>query len=541
VTHPIEAALVAYVDGGLDDARLREVEEHLMGCRGCRGRVVALENETIFLSDALAERERKNVSSVPTSDHGPVAEPPVAFSVPLTVLSVGIGLGMIGFLLESRFPAGLDLLHPMRLKGASEMAFDLVFFLRDSVPGLVELGISIGVLASVSGLLTFGVGLVYRRVFGTTAALVALAALATPQPAAALVVALEEDTRVAAGETVEESMILSGDLVRIDGTVVGDVAAGAEHVQITGRIDGNLYVFTRDLEISGTVEGTVIALAERARIDGTIRGAAHLGGERVTLAGSGKIERDLWSASERTDLEGSVGRDLLFAGERLDVGGNVGRSVEVRMARDVTLRDGARIGGDVDAWFRGDRQVEQAPGAEVAGEVRNHERERGHDSYLAAYRNPAIWAAHILTFAAAFGFGLLIYSLLPGLFDVGIATSRDFFRALGNGFVLLVVPPLAIAAVALTLVGIPAAVLGLFIYVVALYTAELLVGAWLGRLLAPQRDGALLSFGRSLLVGFGLITIATHVPFVGPPIGIVCMLTGLGLLWQRARRLPMFA
>ena len=70
---------------------------------------------------------------------------------------------------------------------------------------------------------------------------------------------------------------------------------------------------------------------------------------------------------------------------------------------------------------------------------------------------------------------------------------------------LLVVPPLAILAVGFTLVGIPAAVLGLFVYIIAVYTAELLVGAWVGRQIAPQRDAALMSFGRSLLVGFGLV------------------------------------
>ena len=87
-----------------------------------------------------------------------------------------------GFLLETRMPGGLDLLNPLRLKGAYEMAFDLIFMLRDRAPGTLELAASIGVVAGVSAMLTLGVSALYRHVYGT-AALVLMAALAGgPRP-----------------------------------------------------------------------------------------------------------------------------------------------------------------------------------------------------------------------------------------------------------------------------------------------------------------------------------------------------------------------
>ena len=121
-------------------------------------------------------------------------------------------------------------------------------------------------------------------------------------------------------------------------------------------------------------------------------------------------------------------------------------------------------------------------------------------------------------------------------------TSRDFFRNLGMGFVLLLVPPCAIVLVGLTLVGLPAAVLATFLYVTCLYGAELLVGVWLGRTLMGREDGeSLWSFGKVFFIGLATVGVVSHLPFVGPPIAVISLLVGLGLVFERARRLPLFA
>ena len=62
-----------------------------------------------------------------------------------------------------------------------------------------------------------------------------------------------------------------------------------------------------------------------------------------------------------------------------------------------------------------------------------------------------------------------------------------------------------------------------------------MVGAWLGRLLAPPADESLFAFGRSFAIGLAIVTAITLVPFLGPPVGFVAMLLGLGLLAERAR------
>jgi cytoskeletal protein CcmA (bactofilin family) len=521
-----------YVEGELAAQELRTFEAHLVSCQACRAGVVALRDESELLSDVLMERTR--------TLRAPVAQPRapetgVVIGLPAAIALVTAAFAAVGFLFESSLPGGLDLFNPLRLKGAYEMAFDLVFLLRDRAPGLVELALSLGGLAAVSALLTFGAGALHRRVFGATA-LALFALVGAPPPAGALELRIDKETRIGAAEVLEESLLVTGDRVQIDGVVVGDLIAAAERVIIRGKVDGNLYVFARDLEIEGIVEGSVHGVVERARIDGEVTGSVYAVGENLDLGPSGRIGRDMSALAELVVLGGELGRDLIFAGEELEVNSRVGRNVEIRAAERVVLSDGARVGGEVEARLDDESDIERAAGAQIAGELRILPREQLGDYYMAAYRDPWVYLAHGLALVAAFLFGLLLFAASPKLFATELHTAPQFFRALGFGFLVAVATPVAILALALTVIGIPVAVLGLFVFIVTFYAAEIIVGAWIGSSLLPPENRGFYAFGRSLLLGLLILTVASHIPFVGPPISVVAALLGLGLILERVRR-----
>lgn len=532
---PSGATLLLYVEEELDAPELRELEPHLIGCRDCRRDVVALRDESRLLGDVLLERERGARVGVRAN----VPEPGVAVGLPAAIVAVTTVLAVVGFLIESRVPGGLDHLNPLRLKGAYEMAFDMVFMLRDRAPGLIELAASFGAVAGVSALLTFGVGVLYRRVYGA-AALVAFALLgSTAEPARALVVRFDEDTRVSANEVVKESMLLTGERAHIDGVVEGDVVVSAKRVTIGGTVKGSVYVLSRDLEVTGTIEGNLHGLVEDTRIDGEIGGSLYQAGESITLGPNALVKRDFAAVAEDGILGGRVGRDVIFGGDAIELRSEVGRNVDVRWAEKVSLRDGARIAGNLEAGLEDENDLDRAPGATVGGELTIHPRERMHDQFWSDYTDPGFYAMHGLGFVAAFLFGLLLRALVPALFQADLTTTPQFFRSLGYGFLVIVATPIAICAVALTVVGIPVAVLAAFAYIVMLYSAEILVGAWLGRTLTPLADEGMFAFGRSFFVGLAILVVTVHLPFIGIPLMIVATLIGVGLFFEHARSLAM--
>jgi len=532
VSCPAEPTLLRYADAELRGDALHELEAHLVGCRACRSRVVALQSESLLLGDVLQERSRRMHVAAHAERDAP--EPGVALGVPLAIAAVTAVTAVGGYLVESRLPGGFDLMNPLRLKGATEMVFDLIFMLRDRAPGLLELGVAVAAMASLSALLTFGVGALYRRVFGATALLLCLLA-PSPSESFELRHVHDGDVRIGAAETVEQSLVVSSETLHLDGVVEGDLIVAAERVHIAGTLRGNLYAFTRRLEITGTVTGSIVGLTEESDLDGTLSGSAWLATDRLEIGSAGRIGRDLGIFTNEVVVAGRVERDVFVAGDRVEVRGEIGRNLTARWgAERVTLLDAARIGGDVDAWLFDPADLEQAAGAKVAGEVRTHERERARDHYLAAYRNPRVWAFHGILLVAAFAFGLLVHAAAPRLLDVHIATTRQLFTALGIGFASLIVTPIAIVLLILTLIGIPIAILGLFAFVVALYLSEIVVAAAVGRWILPPRDLGTLAFGRTLLVGLVLVVVVEHIPFIGAPAWLVAVLIGFGSLMIRA-------
>ena len=440
-----------------------------------------------------------------------------------------------GIVLESSLPGGLEVLNPLRLKGAIAMIFDFAFWARDEVPGLVEFLQAVAVLVSVSALGSFALSHLVRRI-GSVAGLGLVAALlgSDARPAAALDVRHEHrgQVSVGAGETLRDTLVVSAQRLDVDGVVEGDLVAAVERLTIRGRVTGNVFVFAEDIEVAGAIGGALVAIGRNLRIEGEVGGNLYAGAEAIALGATGRAHTDVNLASENAVLEGAVDRDVACFCEALEVRGSVGRHVEARADR-VAILGGARVGGDVDAFLPEGEQVKVAEGASVEGEVRASAIERRH-GYLEHWRRPGFYAFFVIQFAAGLVFGLLLYTLAPRLFQAEVRTAGEFFRTAGWGFLALVATPVAIVLLALTLVGIPVAVLALFALVTALYAADILVGALIGRaLLRPEERPA--SFGRALLVGYGIVLVGHAIPFLGIAVAVVSALLGLGLFVDRAR------
>jgi cytoskeletal protein CcmA (bactofilin family) len=527
---PSPEICLLYAEGELVGPPLRETEAHLITCLDCRTRVMALREESRLLGEVL--RGERLHAAAPVAEDAPGRS--LALGVPLAIAAAAAALAVAGAVLDARLPGALDLLDPRRLKGAVEMSFDVIFMLREHAPGLFELGFAVGVMASISALLSFGVSALSRRWFGGTAALI-LALAGGARSADALLVASGEEYHVAAGERVADTVLTRGAKhVDIDGAIQGDLIAMAERVTVRGEVAGTLYVFCRQLELTGSVGGAIV-VAETTRIEGTVRGNVYLLGEDVALTSTAQAQGDVTGITSQLVVEGKIARDLYVNGERLDLRGAVGRNLSSHWLEQIVLRDGSSVSGDVDVQLAHGSTVERAAGARVGGAVRAAPIPSPREHYLDHYKSWRFYAVTLLWFTAAFVFGLIVYRIAPRVFRNALANGTDLWRALATGFVVLVVMPVAILAAACTIVGIPAAVAALFLYVMGLYTADLVVGAWLGTLLAPPANDSLLAFGRSFAIGLAVLTAVTLVPFLGPAVSIVVMLLGLGLLAARAR------
>ncbi|EMA59448.1 bactofilin family protein [Halorubrum kocurii] len=339
---------------------------------------------------------------------------------------------------------------------------------------------------------------------GVAVALVALLLLSTVTGVAAAqsVRGASGTVVVEEGETVSSVDALAGSIV-VRGTVTGDVSgvAGTIHVVEDGRVEGSISGAAGDVRIDGDVGGDVSAGSGNVRVAET----AAIGGDVSVGAGYVRIDG-------RIDGDVRVGAETVVLGPNADIGGEF-RYDAVRFTQD--------------------------PAATVAGGVVEDSSLRGE---VGSFTVPD-WVATGYGLLANLLLGALLLAVFPA-FSARIAgrVSDEPAKNGGAGLLTLVGGPILLTLVAITVIGIPLAVLGavtfgLAVWVGAVY-GQYAVGAWVLR--RAERDDRWLSLVAGLL-GFAILGL---VPIVGGLFVFGALLLGLGALASelrdsfRARRRP---
>ncbi len=154
---------------------------------------------------------------------------------------------------------------------------------------------------------------------------------------------------VAAGETVDDDLILDSDTVKMDGTVNGLLMAFGNDIIINGEVNGDLIAFGRSVTVTdkAVIDGNIFSAAQNIIVNGKVNGSL-IGASMTLLNGStASIERNLYyagysytqSAGARTGkdiraglyqaiLLGETGQDAVIYGEAVEVGGKINRNAE---------------------------------------------------------------------------------------------------------------------------------------------------------------------------------------------------------------------
>lgn len=289
-------------------------------------------------------------------------------------------------------------------------------------------------------------------------------------------------------ETVDEDLEVYGGSVVVHGTVRGDLRAFAGNVLITGEVTGNVEAAAGSVHITGQVGGDVQVSAGSVEI-----------GPDSTIGG------DLEAAAGSVVINGAVDGTTRAAGEVIALGPT------------------ASIGGDLVY----DGGLRRADGATVGGTVRVAADPVTGPSFFEGVPAIPSWVFGLYGFFANLLLGLFLLAVFPGF------SARVARRALVNpvttggiGLVTLLGVPVLLVFLAVTIIGLPLALLGLLLYLGLLWVGGVygryVVGAWLLTLLERE------SRWEGLLVGLVVVGLVVRIPIVGPLIEILVFLLGLG-------------
>ena len=301
------------------------------------------------------------------------------------------------------------------------------------------------------------------------------------------------------GQTTDQISGMAGTIV-IQGTVTGDVSGLAGDVVIaeSGTVRGDVSVATGSLRIAGTVGGNVAAAAGAVDVEET----------------------------------GSVGGDFSVGAGNVDVAGRIDGNAAVG-ADQILLRPSAVIAGDL----RYDGNLVRQSGSTVQGSI-ILDRNMGGVSPV-SWATPGVripsWFDVVYGFFANLVLGVILLLIFPN-FSRRVAENvvSQPVRAGAIGLLILLGIPILLVFIALTIIGIPIAVLGAFVYGLTIWAGvvygEYAVGHWL-----LSRRSEEVNRWYALLAGLLIFAVLGLIPFVGGLFAFLALLVGLGALGSSLR------
>lgn len=515
MNHFDEMTALLYLDGQLDASHAQEVNEHVASCKECAAILRAISNEGAWLHNALAADEE----TVPAH----LAGAPRRETFPLA-WAAAFALGCGG-----AYTLWAGLIEPWQSQ-AAEAGFTqgnlltMLFFSGAFLKGWDAMLTGMGVVAAAT-LAAVGAWLLRRRwKWLTTAGIVVvacgLAMFGTPSPAAAAQVEHgDPDYTLASGQEVKTDLIAFGNYIRIEGDVDGDLISFGQDVTVNGHVKGDVICFARELTVNGTVDGNVRSWVETLTLKGTVGKNLMDASHQVILETPAVVNGTMTLAAGDAVLNGTLGGDLLAGTGSMQINGSLGRNANIRAGR-LTIGAGAAIQGATK--YEGPEQPKIDPQAKLGGAPQITIRHRGPDytQWRYYWHRTELWGA-------SFIFGLCWIFLVPALLFDATNACKKIGPSFGFGLLALVVTPIVAVLVCFTIVGLGIGIATMLLYLIALYTAQIFVGSWVGEMLLGSRYGVGAAIAR-LALGLAVIRVVTSLPYAGGWISLLVIIMGLG-------------
>ena len=360
-----EQIVSIFVDGELAAEEAQRLRDHLATCRRCRQLLDALRAENRVLSESLQE--------LPEEARQPGGLLPFA-------LVVGRGVtwrswprcwrwvrSLSSWIDELSIPEALQWLNPFSVSGRTNLIFNLSYYFANG--GTAMLGDYAAVVGKILLVLLLGgsallLGRRWRLRQPGLRLLIVLLALSLP--GFALERRHSEIVTVRANETVDDTLLASGNIVRVEGVVNGDLLAFGGTVEVRGTVKGDLVSFAKRIVVSGTVEGNIFNFSNSLDLDGQLGHSLYGLMQSLRVNDRGRVGEGMVVGAGDVTLEGEVNRSVTMYAGNADVSGSVGR--ELTMAGDnLTVTNTARIGGNLSARVRQLKNVHIADGATITG------------------------------------------------------------------------------------------------------------------------------------------------------------------------------
>jgi cytoskeletal protein CcmA (bactofilin family) len=328
-------------------------------------------------------------------------------------------------------------------------------------------------------------------------------------------------------EPVADDLLTAARQLHVQAEVKGDLAAAGERITIDGPIDGYVMSAGRTLTVDGSVGNDLWAAGETVTVQGDISNNAMLAGRHVHLGSDALVGHDARLAGNTVTVEGRVERNLRIGADTARIGGTVGGDVRAD-AREVTILPDTVINGDL--IVRASEPPTVSPGARILGDTRYEELQ--HNRWLSW---PLIWIGSLLALLVLGFAAVALSSTWPARVSATMRTRPSSTALTGLG--VLIFTPVVAGLLAVTLIGIPLAVVLIALYVAVLVLSSVMVSYRVGTWLLERMNRPQASSWARMALGVFVVSLAISIPFAGWLLVIAVLIAGTGALVLERRDL----
>jgi hypothetical protein len=325
------------------------------------------------------------------------------------------------------------------------------------------------------------------------------------------------DISVPSGEKIEGDFIQAGETVDVASDVSGDVILAGGNVSFSGNAGGDIIILGGNIRVKGDTVGDVRIIGGNVTLDGVVGKNVTLIGGSVILEEGSEVKGNLYVAGENVELRGKVEGNATTYASKVLFSGEVEKNADFR-ASDIALRSDASIAGDLTYAMKSDFTLENkqiVQGQTFQTELQQYFGEDGKKEKAGVSFGFILWQFLSLLLVA-----WIFFKLFRKQAEQLIAPieRKEVWSKIASGLLSLLLNPVIIFISFITIIGIPVAMLILFVYILLLVAASTLSPVLVGKMLNGKFK-LYVAEDRRLWIDFALgylvMQIVNLIPFLG--------------------------
>lgn len=316
------------------------------------------------------------------------------------------------------------------------------------------------------------------------------------------------------------------DKCNVEENIDGCLAALGETVNVSGNVKGISFVLGDSVNLSGTTD-YLFLLGNTINLDASITNDSFILGATVNITSKNMLGRDSVILASTLNLSGEAKRDITITAETVKIhdatilgnihidADNIVISGDTKILGTLTYYDDSNI-DMANTAVVSNVSILKAPVVE----------EPTKESIFISKVKKEIFA--IATIAVV----LLVLSLITSMFNKLDSTLIkdlnivDILKTMLFGFFILCLSPIVIVILLVTIIGIPAAIILLILYIIGIWLSNAFTGYVLVKHLFKNKK---IHTVIAIILGLVLVTLLCNIPVISGVVKFLACIFGMGV------------